>query len=187
MSFRFHHITPQSARVVLSWVYPPPYQVYNEDPSHIERLIDELQRPDYHYYTLAEGCDPLVAYCCFGLDARVGGGDYSLDALDIGLMVRPDLNGLGRGAEYAGAVLQFARSHFPQHSWRVTIAEFNQRAQRVWNKLGFERVQVFARTSDGMLFGVWVLAPGSNVSQQAKMRTWKGTGAPRITGPTNRI
>lgn len=26
-----------------------------------------------------------MGYCCFGTDARVPGGDYSADALDIGL------------------------------------------------------------------------------------------------------
>lgn len=187
MSFRFEPMNEQAARVVLSWIYPPPYQMYNEDPTRIEPLVREVLRPDFRYYTVAQGRDPIVAYCCYGLDARVDGGDYELNALDIGLMVRPDLNGRGRGGEYAGAVLRFAQVHFPQRQWRVTIAEFNQRAQRVWNKLGFEQMQTFARQRDGIAFGVWVLVTDGQASQQGRSRTWKGAGPPRVTGPTNRI
>ena len=187
MSFQFQPMNAAAARTVLSWIYPPPYHIYNEDPERLDQLVQELLRPDYHYYVMMDGHDPLVAYCCFGLDARVGGGDYGLDALDIGLMVRPDLNGRGRGAEYAGAALQFARERFPQRQWRVTIAEFNQRAQRVWNRVGFERVQAFARQGDGMPFGVWVLNAAEQDGRPRKPQTWKGAGAPRITGPTNRI
>ncbi len=115
-----------------------------------------MLRPDYHYYRMAEGGDALVAYCCFGPDARVAGRDYSSEALDIGLMVRPDLNGLGRGGQFAAAVLEFAQRVFPERVWRVTIAEFNQRAQRVWQKSGFHQVQTFARRGDGLAFGIWV-------------------------------
>jgi [ribosomal protein S18]-alanine N-acetyltransferase len=157
MSFAFHRLDEAAARAVVSWSYPPPYEVYNEEPQRVEQVVQALLKPDYHYYRMAEGPDPLVAYCCFGLDARVAGGDYALEALDLGLMVRPDLTGHGRGGQFATAVLEFAQLTFPQKAWRVTIAEFNQRAQRVWAKLGFRQVQTFARRGDGLPFGTWIL------------------------------
>ncbi len=187
MPFTFHPIDESSARAVLAWRYPPPYEVYNEDPAHSEQVVQEVLRPDYHYYRMAEGDDPLIAYCCFGPDARVTGGDYALEALDLGLMVRPDLNGRGRGHKFAAAVLEFAQRSFPHKVWRVTIAEFNQRAQRVWQKLGFRRVQVFARCGDGLPFGIWILNGKHRGAAGGSQRTWKGWGAPRVTGPTNRI
>jgi len=188
MPLTFHRIDEHAARAVLAWCYPPPYELYNEDPQHLEQAVHEVLRPDYHYYRIAEGSDPLVAYCCFGLDARVGGGDYALDALDLGLMVRPDLNGQGRGREFAAAVLDFAQRTFPQTAWRVTIAEFNQRAQRAWQKLGFHHIRTFGRHGDGLPFGIWVLEGGCGKAPPGRaQRTWKGWGAPRIAGPTNRI
>ena len=187
MSFQFEPINSETAQTVLSWIYRPPYHVYNEEPARIDQLVQELLRPEYHYFTLAEGNDALVAYCCFGLDARVLGGEYDEKALDLGLMVRPDLNGLGRGVEYARAVLEFARAHFPQRQWRVTIAEFNRRAQRVWRRLGFERVQIFAERGDGMLFGQWLLKPVSLLDRDRGLCKWKDSAGARITGPTNRI
>jgi ribosomal-protein-alanine N-acetyltransferase len=157
MPFTFHPLDESAARAVIAWRYPPPYEVHNEEAERVEQVVQEMLRPDYHYYRMAEGGDPLVAYCCFGLDARVAGGDYGLEALDLGLMVRPDLNGHGRGEQFAAAVLEFAQQTFPQTVWRVTIAKFNQRARRVWRKLGFRWVQTFARRSDGLAFGIWIL------------------------------
>jgi ribosomal-protein-alanine N-acetyltransferase len=186
MSFTFHLIDENAARAVLAWRYPPPYEAYNEKPERVEQVVQEVLRPDYHYYRIAEGDDPLVAYCCFGLDARVAGGDYALEALDLGLMVRPDLNGQGRGREFAAAVLEFAQRNFPQTVWRVTITEFNQRAQRVWQKLGFRRAQSFRR-GDGLAFGIWILNGEDKQASGGLLRTRKRSGAPRITGPTNRL
>ena len=187
MPFTFQPLDESAARVVLAWRYPPPYEIYNEKPDSFEQVVQEVLRPDYHYYRIAESGDRLVAYCCFGLDARVSGGDYAAEALDLGLMVRPDLTGRGRGGEFAAAVLEFARRTFPHTVWRVTIAEFNQRAQRVWQKVGFRRVQTFLRQGDGLAFGVWVLEGGNREPSNISLRTWKGRRAPRLTGPANRI
>ncbi len=66
-------------------------------------------------------------------------------ALDIGLGVRPDLTGQGRGATFANEVIEFGKRTYAPARLRVTIAAFNHRAQRVWDKMGFKRVQTFTR------------------------------------------
>lgn len=66
-----------------------------------------------------------------------------LPALDIGLGLRPDLTGQGHGSEYINAVIDFIQPTYPPGRLRVTIAEFNTRALRVWEKAGFQRRQVF--------------------------------------------
>jgi ribosomal-protein-alanine N-acetyltransferase len=108
----------------------------------------------------------------------VAGGDYALEALDLGLMVRPDLNDQGRGAQFAGAALEFAQRTFPQGLWRVTIAEFNQRAQRVWQKLGFRPVQTFARRGDSLTFGIWVKDEAADKAPAGARKSRKNWGAP---------
>jgi ribosomal-protein-alanine N-acetyltransferase len=79
----------------------------------------------------------LIGFCTFGQDARVPGGDYAASALDIGLGVRPDLTGKGHGTEIVTAVVDFAMRTFEPQRLRVTIAEWNTRAQRVWERNGF--------------------------------------------------
>ena len=95
-----------------------------------------------------------MANCCFGPDAQVPGGDYEAAALDIGLGLRPDLTGQGRGLHYASAVCDFARNTLAPAEFRVTVARFNRRARRVWENAGFVRVQTFERQPDGLPFVV---------------------------------
>jgi len=136
------------ARAILTWRYEPPYDAYNE----IEEALHLLLDPQNAYYVLVDRQEELVAYCCFGPDAQVLGGSYSYPALDIGLGVRPDLTGQGRGHLFVEAVLGFARQLLAPTLVRVTVAEFNRRALRVWTKAGFQQAQQFQRIPDGMPF-----------------------------------
>ena len=143
-----------NARAILYWRYDPPYDLYNSDPDHAEEDVRVLLDPQYAYHTLTDKRGDLVAYCCFGPDAQVPGVDYGLNALDIGMGVRPDLTGQGHGLKYAQAVLDFGRRTFAPSACRVTVAEFNKRALRVWDKVGFRAVQRFQREGDGRTFVV---------------------------------
>ena len=107
----------------------------------------------------------LVAYCCFGLDARVPGGDYDAPALDIGLGLRPDLTGQGKGLGYVQAVLGVVQHTVATDTFRVTVAEFNERAQKVWRRAGFRPVQRFVRPQDGRPFVVLLRKAAVNAQQ----------------------
>jgi len=144
------------ARSILDWHYEPPYDVYDLKADDVEGAVQFFLNPEYAYHAIFNGEGELVAYCCFGADARVPGGDYDAEALDVGLGVRPDRTGRGQGDAYVGAVLDYARRTFSPSTFRVTIAEFNERALRVWEKAGFGRVQRFARVRDGRPFLVLV-------------------------------
>ena len=108
------------------------------------------------YWAMVDEWGDLAAFCCFGLDAQVPGGDYGMPALDIGLGVRPDLTGQGNGSRYVSAVLGFAQRTSEQESLRVTVAEFNERARRVWQEAGFSPVQRFERQQDNRPFVILV-------------------------------
>jgi ribosomal-protein-alanine N-acetyltransferase len=144
------------AREIVTWHYEPPYDVYDPGAGNVEETIRAFLDPDYAYYALSGPEGELMAYCCFGADARVPGGDYRRAALDVGLGVRPDRTGRGQGGVYARAVLDFARRTFSPPAFRVTVAEFNERALKVWEKQGFRRVQQFCRAADGRAFRVLV-------------------------------
>src|SRR5688572_27630240 len=157
MPFAFRPVDEASARAFLAWRYEPPYDLYNGNPEGIELELPFFMDPRNGYFCIFEEDDELVAFCCFGQDAQVPGGDYSAPALDLGLGVRPDLTGQGRGLAFVEAVLDFARQTFAPAGCRVTIAEFNRRAWRVWEKAGFYPVQTFQRQHDDLDFVVLIL------------------------------
>ena len=152
MTGTFRPIDEVSAREMCTWQYEPPYDFYNPDPDAAEARVRHLLDPSKSYYVLADKAGSPVGYCCFGADAQVPGGDYDDTALDIGLGMRPDLTGQGRGLGFFTAILELGRREFTPEQFRVTVAAFNQRAMRVYEKAGFEPVQAFDRSGDGVPF-----------------------------------
>jgi [ribosomal protein S18]-alanine N-acetyltransferase len=141
-----------AAQSILGWCYAPPYDFYNPRGAPSGEDAALLADPRSGYYAIYGLHDELVAYCCFGLDGQVPGGDYSAEALDIGMQLRPDLTGHGQGRDLARAVLKHGRAVHCPARFRVTVAEFNRRALRVWEQAGFERTQTFARDPGGTRF-----------------------------------
>ena len=153
MKLIFRPINRADVGLIASWRYESPYDIYNlvsPDEEDVQFFLDTQNG----YYGITDEQGELVAFCCFGPEGQVTGGNYSGNALDLGLGLRPDLTGQGRGLTYAKAVLDFARRTFNPTVVRVTVAQFNQRASRVWEKAGFQPVQTFQRNADGLSFVV---------------------------------
>ncbi len=140
-----------SARQFLLWKYEAPYEIYNYSPERFEEDLAYHLDSVNNMYTMYRG-DELVGYCSYGHDAQVSGGDYSEEALDIGMMIKPELTGQGQGSNYANAVIQYGVSKYTPMKLRVTILATNLRAIRVWEKNDFHKTQSFARKSDHLGF-----------------------------------
>lgn len=149
MRFHFEPMNAAYAEELTHWHYQPPYQMYNSTAD--QTLIPSFVDPQNAYYTILDNGE-MVAFCCFGKEAQVPGGDYGNVALDIGLGVRPDLTGQGKGQMYIADVLNFARSMYDTTHFRITVAAFNQRALRAWKTAGFQEVQTFPAQDDGEPF-----------------------------------
>jgi [ribosomal protein S18]-alanine N-acetyltransferase len=150
MSFTFRPLDEDSARTILHWKYDAPYDIYNLASPNPEETLQYLLDPQNAFYGMYGQQGQLAAFCSFGPDGQVSGGEYSTPALDIGLGVRPDLTGQGHGSEYVNAVIQFAYSTYKPDRLRVTIAAFNSRALWVWEKAGFLVMQKFS--GDGKIW-----------------------------------
>ena len=133
-----------NAREISTWSYDHPYDLYDLVPNDLSGLLN----PDYYYHQVLDQNEDLIGYCCFGLDARVPGGKYLINepkVLDIGVGMRPDLTGEGRGYEFISAVLEFARERFNPDCFRVTVADFNKRSLRAFIRHGFNESHHFIR------------------------------------------
>jgi RimJ/RimL family protein N-acetyltransferase len=166
-------MTEAAARAIAVWRYAPPYDLYNLTGDNLAgdnlageevEVIRFLCDPANDYYAVyghsdnrSDGiCDghgdgqrgreaEPIGYCCYGADARVPGGDYPEEALDIGVGMRPDLTGGGRGHDFIGAVIEYGLTRYRPPLLRVTIAAFNERSQRVFRGRGFTPVRRFTR------------------------------------------
>lgn len=136
----------------LTWQYEGPYAMYDMTGEDVETAVSFFSDPDNGYFAIVDEKGELLGFCNFGADARVPGGVYQQEALDIGIGMRPDLTGRKQGASYATAVFSFAAQQYPAQLQRVTIAEFNERAQRLCRGFGFEITSRFERPADGRPF-----------------------------------
>lgn len=144
----------KSAREFLGWKYEPPYDVYNYRRDHFEEDLAYHLDPQNNLHSMyREG--ELIGYCSFGRDAQVPGGDYSEDALDIGLMIKPELTGQGMGAGFVANIIQYAVETYSPSRLRVTILESNKRAMKVWEKNGFQKIQSFESEMSGSEFSIF--------------------------------
>ena len=148
MRFTLKPITPGDARAISRWRYDEPYSIYDGDPASVGTLL----QPRFSYHSVHDERGDLVGYFCFGEDARVAAGRRLYEresALDVGLGMRPDLTGRGLGEEFLRSGLRFAREASSPPAFRLTVATFNRRAIRVYERVGFETVETFGANMRG--------------------------------------
>ena len=151
-NYLFKPMSEENAREVAAWRYEPPYDFYDmtRDPQDLEELLDPERRQNYYAVLLEEG---LVGFFSFGVEAQVPSFGYSDDSrVDVGLGLRPDLTGKGCGLQFVLAGLEFARSRFTPLGFRLSVATFNERAIRVYERAGFQHVEVFAHRTGGSVY-----------------------------------
>jgi ribosomal-protein-alanine N-acetyltransferase len=131
MSFSFRPLRWADAWAIGGWRYAPPYDVY--DLGRAQLLAAALLRrlpPPFGYEVFgvwAEGT--LVGTFMFTRTAQNG--------ISLGLALRPDLTGRGLGEAFVRAGLDFARKRYTPRFFRLDVAEFNQRAIKVYERAGF--------------------------------------------------
>jgi len=143
-----HLLTPQEAQQISAWTYPAPYDLYNFSADEVPELLEGA-----YYGCCREG--KLLGFFCYGSVAQiptVEPSPYSGPALDIGLGLAPEYCGQGLGKAFLQAGLDFGRKKFGPRPFRLTVAAFNRRAQKVYEALGFVPLQTLTHRSSGQPF-----------------------------------
>jgi RimJ/RimL family protein N-acetyltransferase len=143
MTFTIRPINEQDVNHIIRWRYTGSLAFYNPRPDDWLWLLD----PDNRYHTISTRAGTIEGVFCLGFDARVDGGSYTEEALDVGIGLHPDLVGRGLGMSFLHAVLTFARRELQPGMFRVTVAQFNHRARRLFEKAGFRPIRTFTGTT----------------------------------------
>lgn len=136
----------EEALEIITWKYGGIYDFYSFSESR--EVAEEMLRDKYYSVRNMDG--ELIGYYCFGVPAQVpAGNEYGAyddkTALDIGLGMKPQLTGSGRGVEFVKSGVEFARKNMSATKMRLTVAAFNQRAIRVYEKVSFKKGMIFER------------------------------------------
>lgn len=145
MNFTIQPMDRDGALAISFWTYEAPFDFYNMDARNegINELLDGA------YFKILDEHE-LIGFCCFGNSAKVPvGSQYGAypdnGTVDIGLGMRPDLTGNGKGYTFFNSILEFAQDELKANLFRLTVARFNERAIALYKKFGFEPVLSFPR------------------------------------------
>jgi [ribosomal protein S18]-alanine N-acetyltransferase len=152
VQFVFSLMDEGDARAIQTWCYEGAYAVYNmgdddgDDPEAMAEFLDRRSP----YYAVRNEQGELVGFFNFGTSALMWESQepriYIEDkTVTIGLGMRPDLTGKGLGLAFVQAGLQFARQEFAPEHFRLYVFPWNERAIRVYEQAGFQRVRVFSQ------------------------------------------
>jgi RimJ/RimL family protein N-acetyltransferase len=137
------------ADIISNWSYELPYSLYSFDGSY--ECVREFLN-GYYFYVVSDFGE-LMGFVCYRDSACVPAG-FSVgaydrkDLMDIGLGMRPDLCGQGKGLRLLNAGMDFGKNFYGMEKFRLTVATFNKRAIRVYEKAGFLKGTIFLNKSD---------------------------------------
>jgi RimJ/RimL family protein N-acetyltransferase len=119
------------ADAVETWHYEPPWDFYDiaSDPADAAAMRDPARAP-HRRAVLGESGD-LEAFWYF---------DWHDDVVEIGIGLRPDLTGRGLGESFLRAQLDYASEQWQPATFRLFVAAWNERAIRLYERLGFREV-----------------------------------------------
>lgn len=133
-------MTETDAHAVAGWRYPGVYAFYDADadPEDLAELLDPAGWGSRHF-SVDDG-DELVGHLAFKLADGVA---------EIGLGLRPDLTGRGRGLPFVLAAVRFAAQALGATGFTLAVAAFNDRAISVYERAGFEQTERYAHPTNG--------------------------------------
>ena len=116
---------------VETWHYEPPWDFYDlvSDPGDAAELHDPAHFDEYR--AVLDDNGRLDAFWYFHRDG---------DVVEIGIGLRPDLTGRGRGEPFLRRQLEYAAQRWQPRSFRLFVAAWNERAIRLYQRLGFAEV-----------------------------------------------
>jgi RimJ/RimL family protein N-acetyltransferase len=119
-------------REVATWHYEPPYDFYDlaSDPDDQAAMHDPAHAEHYRA-VLAAGDGQLDAFWYF---------DWPDGAVEVGIGLRPGLTGRGLGESFMRAQLDYASESWQPEMFRLFVAAWNERAIRLYERLGFREV-----------------------------------------------
>ena len=141
MQFRFESMNETYAHTIASWHYEGIYAFYDmdQDIEDLEELLDPHNWTGQYYAVVDERSD-LVGFFCF---------EKEDEAVVVGLGLRPGCTGKGLGQAFVEAGLEYAKQEFDPATFRLSVATFNRRAIRVYEKVGFKPDGTFIHEANG--------------------------------------
>jgi ribosomal-protein-alanine N-acetyltransferase len=145
MLYKFQVMTQEQAEdIAYNWHYDGIYSFYDiaADEEDLEEFLDPKQRRNSKFAVYHK--EEVIGFFAFTRKAS--------STIDIGLGMKPDLTGNGKGLEFIKAGMEFAKNKYSPQTLTLSVATFNKRAITVYKRAGFEPIETFEQETNGSLF-----------------------------------
>lgn len=124
-----------------NWHYEGIYSFYDmqADPEDYEEILSPEARGN-HYYQILKNDELYGFFCLFPVGK---------DKQELGLGMKPEYCGKGQGEEFLQTILQFIEENISVKSLTLSVADFNQRAQKLYLHCGFNVIGRQPQESNG--------------------------------------
>lgn len=155
---RIEQLSQKNAEVIANnWHYDGDYAFYDmkNDPEDYEEIVTPELRSD-HYFQILDENGQLSAFFC--LDPV----EKEPSQVEVGLGMAPELTGHGRGLTLMKIIQDFVEQKHQYKKVILTVAEFNQRAQKVYQKAGYQTTGTEDMESNGGTYKFVVMEKALN-------------------------
>lgn len=145
MMLEFRTLTQAHAlEIADDWKYDDIYSFYDmtADEEDYTEFIDEDRRNVNDHYEVLENNELIGFFCVIREGASI----------EIGLGMRPDICGRGKGKTYVMQIIRFIEQHYSFDRLIMNVACFNQRAIKVYRSCGFKETEITNRRSNGGMY-----------------------------------
>jgi [ribosomal protein S18]-alanine N-acetyltransferase len=134
----------QAEEIAFQWHYDGEYSFYDmeSDREDLAEFINQETRGN-SVFSVFNDNELIGFFSVSKVDERV---------YDIGLGMRPDLTGKGIGFKFLKSGIEFLESEYKPKRITLSVATFNQRAIKVYKKMGFNEQNTFMQTTNGSEF-----------------------------------
>jgi len=145
MEYAFKVMTQEQAEdIAYNWHYSDDYSFYNmeADKQDLEEFLNpEIRRESMFVVTKK---DEVIGFFSFNRVDPL--------TIDIGLGMKPNRTGRGEGEQFVKAGLEFAKSKYTPNTITLSVATFNQRAIKLYDKIGFNKGNTYMQNTNGSSF-----------------------------------
>ncbi|SDJ78774.1 ribosomal-protein-alanine N-acetyltransferase [Sediminibacillus albus] len=155
MDYTFTKMTQEQAEeIAFNWHYPGEYRFYDmeADKEDLVEFLDPDSRGDAYYIVQKGG--KLIGFFNFY--------EKQNNTIELGLGMKPEFTGKGMGLGFLKAGLDFAKTNFNPAAITLSVAAFNKRAIKLYEKTGFVPIKTFIQETNGgkysfvSMLGNWV-------------------------------
>ncbi|HAK41419.1 MAG TPA: GNAT family N-acetyltransferase [Clostridium sp.] len=140
MEFKFKKPTEIDAKDIATWKYEGEYSFYDNDKTEAKQEWALNIHKEDSAFVIHNEKDELVGNCSFNAED---------DEFILGVQMRPNLTGKGTGTQFVKAILDFGRNTYKFNEIQLFVAKFNERAIKIYEKLGFKKTEEFIWNVNG--------------------------------------